>query len=160
MEYLRGFLIYKAKFKFCSSNSNLDLMTQPTSIGKLIRAVSKRKSSLYHPDQKNVFLLHTIHIKCSHETSKPFNQINFNRVSSSILSHSHYQSYLEEILYDENNTIAEKEEQVYKTLEYVVKLFERMPSYTFAKRLFHNLFHKSPKNAKSLCALLQASTSQ
>ena len=159
IEYLGGFLIYKAKFKFPTLNSILNLMTQPTPTGKLIKAIEKRKGSLYYPHQKFVSLLHTIYFKCSHETSKPSNQINFNSVRSSILSHPHYQSYLEEILYDENNTIAENEEQVHKILEYVVRLFVRMLSYTFAKRLFHNLFHKSTKNAKSLRASLQASSS-
>ena len=49
IEYLGGFLIYKAKFKFPTSNSILNLMTQSTPTGKLIKAIKKRKDSLYYP---------------------------------------------------------------------------------------------------------------
>ena len=105
-----------------------------------------------------VLLLNTVYLKCCRETIKPGNNIDFFDVVSAILSHAHYNSYLEEISCHGGHALSEN--AVEEVMEYVVKLFVKMLSYTFAKRLFHNLFQQSTKNSKSFRQSLQASTSK
>ena len=99
-----------------------------------------------------------MYLKCSRETFRPGNKIDFFNVVSAILSHAYYNSYLEKISCHEGHTLLEN--AVEEVIEDVVKLFVKMLSYTFAKRLFHNFFQQSTKNSKSFCQSLQASTSK
>ena len=158
IEYLGGFVLHKAKSKFAFASSIVEIMMKPTPTGKLVKALEKKQGSLYYPNERFASLLNTVYLKCSRETFKPGNKIDFFNVVSAILSHAHYNSYLEEISCHEGHTLSEN--AVEEVLEYVVKLFVRMLSYTYAKRLFHNLFQQSTRNSKSFRQSLQASTSK
>ena len=55
IEYLGGFVLYKAKSKFAFASSIVEIMTKPTPTGKLVKALEKKEGSLlYYPNESFV----------------------------------------------------------------------------------------------------------
>lgn len=157
IEYLGGFVLYKASLKFPFSSAVIKFMTQLVPKGKLIKAIEQNDGSLFYPNDKFVSLLHTVYFKCSRETMKPANEINFNQIFSTIHHHNHYQSYLESILNEDHNV---EEQLLCKLMEFIVKLFVKVLSYTAAKRIFQNICHSSTtRQTKSFRQAMQSGNS-
>ena len=152
IQYLGGFVLRKIKSKFSESSSLLPFLSDSSSQGNLIKIMEKKQGSLFCPDENFLSLLHTVYLLCSRESFKQPNLIDFKRVDMAVQGHPHYQAFQEQ-LYEKQLELTH--ETVQKILKDAISLFIKVLSYTLAKQLFHNIFKKPTKQAKTLRSSLK-----
>ena len=146
IEYLGGYLIKKAAKKF-NYPYVTSLFTQDRPSGEFIVIMEKFSGALNYPSTDFLNLLQIAYLSCSKESFKNPRTIDFNLVTCTVYNHSFFNIFMSTLcarLQEQHN------EEVHSVLVYIIDLFVRVLSYTFAQRLFQKLFFQSNKQCKGL----------
>lgn len=141
IEYLGGYCIKKAFAKFNDFSNDIKLLTSNKPNGTLITTMEKRISSLKIPSEDLLHYLQFVFLKMSMECQKPPTEINFFDVAENVLRSARTTCFYNYFcdLCDVDSEL----DDYFKIIRYIVKLFCKVLSHTFTKKLFSNIYKKN-----------------
>lgn len=141
IEYLAGYTVKKASVIYPNLAS---LLKKEEPAGKLIPLMEKKAGVLEYPSDELLTFLEYCFKEAEVETQKQRTAIDFCDLSRRLIESNNFRHFLYYL-----NDISCK--NYFDVLSYIVKLFIRVLSYTFAKKLFTKYFgDKVPKGSKGL----------
>lgn len=148
VEYLGGYVLKKATSKFPEGEDLLTLLKSDKPNGFLIELMEKKQGVLMYPSEKLVSVLKAIFNLTKKEIKKKVQDIDFKELSNIICKEDFAINFI--LWSNESLGLNHSTEKCHLIIVYMIKLFIRVLSYTFAKKKVSAFIKTNAKYSRGL----------